>query len=58
VGKKPKSTREQFEELKARVTELEEAVARFEAAARAFVVVYAIPRVATPGEGADEVHTT
>jgi cell division protein FtsB len=64
VGKTPKPTQEEFGVLKTQATnltrrvaelerhiaDLEERTAALEAAARAFAVVYAIPRI-TPGDG-------
>lgn len=54
MGKPPRPTREEVEELKAQVADLEERIRRLEGAARAFAVVYAIPRMPTPGDG-DEI---
>jgi cell division protein FtsB len=64
VGKTPKPTQEEFavlktqatnltrrvNELEQHVADLEERTAALEAAARAFAVVFAIPRI-TPGDG-------
>jgi hypothetical protein len=55
VGKTPKPTQEQFDQLKAEIAELRDRIDAIEGALNAFTVVYGIRRLPPPGDEATDV---